>query len=298
MLQPTALQFWVPLALTSCLTSIGVVIFSDVADGQVHFTGFPTVLPRIIDAIVSVLVNIIYLNPFRVITILCYLNKYWIRLFPTKYIVNQHLGIFWMPLRLKMPSVAGQPGRMAIVTGGATVVFKELLDEVVTPDFIRALLDAGFENVLIQCGSYKEELHKKLVDIQHEHLNIELEGFIHNMKEVMKECRGLAGIRPGGVVFSHAGTGTIADCWEAKVANVIVANPNLMDNHQAVFAEEMAQEHETVILGRLGHLAEAVPQAMAVIEVQGLDNLQPPQQPAFPVSDDVRLHFIDNLFDL
>lgn len=48
------------------------------------------------------------------------------------------------------------------------------------------------------------------------------------------------------------GTGTIADCWEVKVANVIVANPNLMDNHQAVFAEEMAEEHETVVLGRLG----------------------------------------------
>lgn len=52
--------------------------------------------------------------------------------------------------------------------------------------------------------------------------------------------------------FMCQGTGTIADCWEANVANVIVANPNLMDNHQAVFAEEMAEEHETVVLGRLG----------------------------------------------
>lgn len=54
------------------------------------------------------------------------------------------------------------------------------------------------------------------------------------------------------VDFMCTGTGTIADCWEVNVANVIVANPNLMDNHQAVFAEEMAEEHQTVILGRLG----------------------------------------------
>lgn len=51
---------------------------------------------------------------------------------------------------------------------------------------------------------------------------------------------------------SHLGTGTIADCWEVKVANIIVANPNLMDNHQAVFAEDTARDHPTVILGRLG----------------------------------------------
>lgn len=44
----------------------------------------------------------------------------------------------------------------------------------------------------------------------------------------------------------------MADCWEVKVANVIVANPNLMDDHQTVFAVEMAEEHETVVLGRLG----------------------------------------------
>lgn len=117
-------------------------------------------------------------------------------------------------MRLRMPAVAGQPGRMAIITGGATVVFKELLDEVITPKFIRALCDAGFENVLIQCGSYKDELHDKLVNVQHEHLDIELEGFISNMKEVMKKCRGLAGIRPGGVVFSHAGELVFdQSCW-------------------------------------------------------------------------------------
>lgn len=94
---------------------------------------------------------------------------------------------------------------MAIITGGATVVFQELLDEVATPKFLRALSDAGFVNVLIQCGSYKEKLREKLANLQHEHLIIELEDFVSNMKEVMKDCRGMADGRPGGVVFSHAG---------------------------------------------------------------------------------------------
>lgn len=46
------------------------------------------------------------------------------------------------------------------------------------------------------------------------------------------------------------------------------------------------------------HLDETVPKAVAVIKAQGLDDLDPPREPVLPVSDDVRLHFIDNLFDL
>jgi UDP-N-acetylglucosamine transferase subunit ALG13 len=48
------------------------------------------------------------------------------------------------------------------------------------------------------------------------------------------------------------GTGTIADACESEVALVIVANPNLMDNHQAVFAAEVAEEYDNIILGHLG----------------------------------------------
>lgn len=187
------------------MTVIGRVLFFECADAQIHFTASHTTFPNIINDVLSIVFSIICLDPRRVIAILCSLTKYWNRSVAIKYTVNHLPGTVWVPLRLRMPSVAGRPGRMAIVTGGATVVFKELLDEVVTPKFIRALCDAGFENVLIQCGNYKDELHKKLVNIQHEHLTIELEGFVSNMKEVMKGCRGLAGVRPGGVVFSHAG---------------------------------------------------------------------------------------------
>lgn len=33
---------------------------------------------------------------------------------------------------------------------------------------------------------------------------------------------------------------------------IIVANPNLMDNHQAKFAAEMSAEHANVVQGHLG----------------------------------------------
>ncbi|CAN8105753.1 unnamed protein product [Discula destructiva] len=201
----------------------------------------------------------------------------------------------WVHLLLKMPSANSKTGRTAIITGGATVVFKELLDEAVTPKFLSALSAAGFETVYIQCGTYVDEINEKLEDIQHLSLHIKVEPFMSDMKEKMKMCRGLRGGRPGGVVISHAGTGTIADCWEVNVANIIVANPNLMDNHQAVFAEDTAKEHPTVVLGRLGQLDRAVKEAIGVIKDKGLDNLPAYAEPAWPLADDVRMAFIDNL---
>lgn len=48
------------------------------------------------------------------------------------------------------------------------------------------------------------------------------------------------------------GTGTIADAYESGVALVIVANPNLMDNHQAAFSVEVVKEFDNLVLGHLG----------------------------------------------
>lgn len=48
------------------------------------------------------------------------------------------------------------------------------------------------------------------------------------------------------------GTGTIADALEVRVAQIIVANPSLMDNHQAEFATAMAHDNPTIVQGHLG----------------------------------------------
>lgn len=96
-------------------------------------------------------------------------------------------------------------GRTAIVTGGATVVFKELLDEVVTAEFFNALFDAGFERVYIQSGAAADEIRERVANIQHKLVSVQVTGFMAEMKETMKECRGLRDGRPAGVVISHAG---------------------------------------------------------------------------------------------
>lgn len=90
-------------------------------------------------------------------------------------------------------------------------MFKELLKEVVTPEFFRALADAGVEKVYIQSGPDAEEVQAKVDAIQHEHLSVHVEGFMKAMKETMKECRGLRGGRPAGVVISHAGKFTLTE---------------------------------------------------------------------------------------
>lgn len=52
--------------------------------------------------------------------------------------------------------------------------------------------------------------------------------------------------------FRLLGTGTIADALEVRVAQIIVANPSLMDNHQAEFATAMAHDNPTIVQGHLG----------------------------------------------
>lgn len=98
------------------------------------------------------------------------------------------------------------PGRVALVTGGATVVFKELLDETLSLQFLKTLRAHGFSKVVVQCGSLYAEISKKINVIETDAgLTIEAFAFSHDLQELMKLCRGEPGVRLGGVVISHAG---------------------------------------------------------------------------------------------
>lgn len=174
-------------------------------------------------------------------------------------------------------------GRSALVTGGSQVVFKELIDEVITPGFLNALHDNGFTFLSLQCGIYLEEVEKKLAMIPDSKIEFNAFASDPNLREIIKmSCRGQAGGRQAGVVISHAGeyslvsdgpppptrrsstkrrkfsdavppgTGTIADCNETRVAQIIVANPHLMDDHQTPFAREIVKEFDHLVHGHLG----------------------------------------------
>ncbi|ROW08189.1 hypothetical protein VPNG_06893 [Cytospora leucostoma] len=188
-------------------------------------------------------------------------------------------------------------GRKVLVTGGATVPFKELLHEVCTPDFIATLKAHGFTDIDIQCGSELDSIKFNLLDNKCG-LDVTTFGYNDNLKhEMARLCRGEAGFKPAGVVIGHAGTGTISDALEVEAPLIIVANPNLMDNHQADFAAEMAAEHPTIIQGHLGKLSEAIPKIMEVIKDNGLDDLQPLQPGTLPVSMGDGLFFIDEVIE-
>lgn len=98
--------------------------------------------------------------------------------------------------------------RVALVTGGATVVFRELLDEVLQPEFLAALKKHGFRKLLVQSGLYHETVLEKLRAIgRPEKLDVEVESFPFDtdLKSRMRTLRGQAGGQPAGVVISHAG---------------------------------------------------------------------------------------------
>lgn len=98
--------------------------------------------------------------------------------------------------------------RVALVTGGATVVFKELIDEALQPSFLAALKRHGFQKLLVQSGQYHETVIEKLHTLDQnimKGIDIESFPFDSDLKGRMKTLRGRAAGQSAGVVISHAG---------------------------------------------------------------------------------------------
>jgi beta-1,4-N-acetylglucosaminyltransferase len=177
-------------------------------------------------------------------------------------------------IRLPLRNDYGTMGRRLLVTGGATVPFVGLLEEVTDVEFLQALRTHGFTHVYLQCGPAHDQIEARLKsDGRGSGLEIETFAFCRDLKSLFKEhCRGEKGVQPAGVIMGHAGqfvstkvqeddnprltvypgTGTIGDALEVDCALVIVANTTLMDDHQSAFAAEMAAEHPTIVQGQLG----------------------------------------------
>lgn len=101
--------------------------------------------------------------------------------------------------------------RVALVTGGATVVFQELIDEALQPDFLAALQRNGFKKLVIQSGPYHKTVLEKLRALHDAQaakeggIDVESFPFDADLKGRMKTIRGQAGRQSAGVVISHAG---------------------------------------------------------------------------------------------
>ncbi|KAI3397926.1 hypothetical protein diail_10095 [Diaporthe ilicicola] len=196
-------------------------------------------------------------------------------------------------IRLFLYSDDETMGRRLLVTGGATVPFVALLEEATNEDFLKMLRAHGFTHVYLQCGAAHDQIEARLKNGRGG-MQIETFPFCRDLKSLMKEhCRGEKGVRPAGVVMGHAGTGTISDAMEVDCALVIVANTTLMDDHQSIFASEMATEYPTIIQAHLGNLIMSIPEVMHVIKKNGLDDLEPYEEPSLP--QDQHLTFIDEV---
>ncbi|KAL2862853.1 N-acetylglucosaminyldiphosphodolichol N-acetylglucosaminyltransferase catalytic subunit ALG13 [Aspergillus lucknowensis] len=150
--------------------------------------------------------------------------------------------------------MALQPRKLCFVTVGATASFHLLLESVLSAEFLDALQKHGYTNLLIQYGKDGQALfddfaakHPPGHPIYH---GITVDGFDFKHAGLDNELRLAKAMpsenRSGGVVISHAGSGSILAALRFGVPLVVVPNPTLQDNHQEELADVLQQEGYTV----------------------------------------------------
>ncbi|CAI5758759.1 unnamed protein product [Candida verbasci] len=140
-----------------------------------------------------------------------------------------------------------------LITTGATITFKLLIDIITDVDFIENLIKLQVSKLYIQYGNeinngknkskqYFDNLieSKQLVKIlqlnqieNYHYLNSKIEiiafPFSSNINSYIKES---------DLIISHGGTGSILDCLKLQKKLIVVINDQLMDNHQYEIANE------------------------------------------------------------
>ncbi|KAI0430684.1 glycosyltransferase family 1 protein [Xylaria sp. FL1042] len=154
--------------------------------------------------------------------------------------------------------------RTAFVTIGATAGFRSLLQEVISPKFLKTLGSLNFTDLIVQCGpdlEYFETIKPK--DSQDSYgVKITAFSYAPDLNKYFtlasrSDGEDSNGKRDCGVIISHAGSGSIIGALEFDSKLVAVPNPELMDNHQLEIAEDMERKG-FLVHGTLGSVAEAV----------------------------------------
>ncbi|KAK6456172.1 UDP-N-acetylglucosamine transferase subunit ALG13 [Scheffersomyces xylosifermentans] len=159
-----------------------------------------------------------------------------------------------------------------LITTGATVTFKLLLDYVVTESFISKLLAINVNKLIVQYGNeiklskkhgsthvsdlYFEELLQKSRIVNHLKLKANSKA-VPKSEEPVKIYTSSESdfqliafpfsnkidnyIAQSDVVISHAGTGSIVDTLRLQKKLIVIVNDTLMDNHQAEIAHEFTK---------------------------------------------------------
>ncbi|RKU46626.1 N-acetylglucosaminyldiphosphodolichol N-acetylglucosaminyltransferase catalytic subunit alg13 [Coniochaeta pulveracea] len=190
---------------------------------------------------------------------------------------------------------SGRLPRRCFVTAGSVVSYRALLASVLRPEFLRALADLDFDTLEVQCGDdltwFAEQVDK--LDIE-EKLDIKAIDWSPSLCDNMLECRGVSGVRAPGVVIAHAGAGTIMEAFRYQCPLIVVANPDLMNNHQQELADECAAKGYAVV-GELGHLDKALHDSRSLISTLNLADLPPYEDPDLPLPETERKDILDRI---
>ncbi|KAF3491765.1 UDP-N-acetylglucosamine transferase subunit alg13 [Arthroderma uncinatum] len=162
----------------------------------------------------------------------------------------------------------GRPKKLCFVTVGATASFNPMIREILHEDFMAALQTHNYTHLVIQYGQHGGRLFDEFVkDNETKLLNkygLTLTGFDFNIDGLKGEmCAAKEDSKTNtaeGLVISHAGSGTILEALRFGLPLMVVPNPDLMGNHQAELAKELASANY-VVHGQLGNLASGLREA-------------------------------------
>ncbi|GFN15916.1 N-acetylglucosaminyldiphosphodolichol N-acetylglucosaminyltransferase catalytic subunit alg13 [Aspergillus tubingensis] len=158
--------------------------------------------------------------------------------------------------------------KVCFVTVGATASFHLLLQSVLADQCLLALQKLGFTHLLVQYGKDGQALWDEFQnrcppDSESRH-GLEIAGFDFNQAGLDEEM-GLARADPsegrvGGLIISHAGSGSILGALRLGVPLVVVPNPTLKDNHQEELAQEL-QKQGYVVASNYWEISSALARA-------------------------------------
>lgn len=115
------------------------------------------------------------------------------------------------------------------VTVGTTK-FDELIETVLSSEVLEVLSSKGYYEIILQVGRtlFVPDCTPRcgFVNIEYFNLSADIISYVQN----------------ADLIISHAGAGSILDALECRKNLIVVANENLMDNHQLELAEQLYED--------------------------------------------------------
>lgn len=131
--------------------------------------------------------------------------------------------------------------KLCFVTTGATAPFTALIESVLSPSSLDALLEKGYTHVLVQYGTAKDVYAKASriaqFHVQSKSQELIIDGVDFNPDGLQAQLKLVQ--QSKGLVISHAGSGTILEASRYQVPLIVVPNTSLLDNHQEELAVAM-----------------------------------------------------------